>query len=342
MRAKVKRNVRLNTISAIIGDENGAIWDPYIPGNVLVRVIYANGYGMPFSVQGPAGSSVQLNPGTRVKLAQTDDNKLKIDTLDVVGGSIDGANLFAPNVPTLGSGTFIGQQSIITALVTPQFVPDLTVIIKSWPIIANNTYYEFPGYPGFDLSASVPSTGDNCFAVVFIDNDYATPSVTSSTPRSIADLPLGAADIQECLTAAPTTSIPLAAVRLYGDQTQILNSDIIHDLRQMINITSTVASTLPVNVTVRVVTAAGAVTVTTADYLVVVNKTVGAATVANLPSSPTTGDTYVVKDGKGDAATHNITLTPAAGTIDGSATYVMATNYESITLVYNGTEWNVV
>lgn len=92
----------------------------------------------------------------------------------------------------------------------------------------------------------------------------------------------------------------------------------------------------------RVVTAAGAVTVTTADYIVVVNKTVGAATTVNLPGSPVAGQTFIIKDGKGDAATNNITITPAAGNIDGSATYVVNTNYASVTVVYNGTEWNII
>ncbi len=95
-------------------------------------------------------------------------------------------------------------------------------------------------------------------------------------------------------------------------------------------------------VTVRVVTAAGAVTVTTADTLVVVNKTVGAATVVNLPASPVTGQTYTIKDGKGDAATNNITVTPAVGNIDGAATFVISSNFGAIAVIYNGTQWNVL
>lgn len=94
---------------------------------------------------------------------------------------------------------------------------------------------------------------------------------------------------------------------------------------------------------VRVVTAAGAVTVSaTTDNIVIVNKTTGAATTVNLPASPTTGLTYTIKDGKGDAATNNITITPAAGTIDGAATSVISTNYGSRDIVYNGTQWNVI
>lgn len=92
----------------------------------------------------------------------------------------------------------------------------------------------------------------------------------------------------------------------------------------------------------RVVTAAGAITVATTDYVIVVNKTVGAATTVNLMATPTTGTVLVIKDGKGDAATNNITITPNAGNIDGAASIVLNTNYQSATISYNGTQWNVI
>lgn len=92
---------------------------------------------------------------------------------------------------------------------------------------------------------------------------------------------------------------------------------------------------------VRVVTAAGAITLTTADWAVVVNKTVGAASAVALPAGAL-GLEFVIKDGKGDAAANNITITPAAGTIDGAATLVISANYGKTILLYNGTEWNVI
>lgn len=92
----------------------------------------------------------------------------------------------------------------------------------------------------------------------------------------------------------------------------------------------------------RTVTAAGAVTVTTADYTVYINKTVGAATVVNLPASPATGLEFRFKDLKGDANVNNITLTPAAGTIDGAATYVMNVARQATKIQYNGAEWSVL
>jgi len=94
-------------------------------------------------------------------------------------------------------------------------------------------------------------------------------------------------------------------------------------------------------VATRVVTSAGAATITSADYLVIINKTVGEATVVNLPAG-FTNTVFIIKDGKGDALANNITITPAAGNIDGSSTYVLNTNYSSATIVYNGTEWSVI
>jgi hypothetical protein len=96
-----------------------------------------------------------------------------------------------------------------------------------------------------------------------------------------------------------------------------------------------------INAAVRVITAAGAITVATTDYIICVNKTVGAATTVNLPASPSVGDQYVIKDCKGDANTNNITVTPNAGNIDGAATYVMTLARQSIGIFYDGTQWQV-
>lgn len=92
----------------------------------------------------------------------------------------------------------------------------------------------------------------------------------------------------------------------------------------------------------RVHTAAGAATLAKTDCILVINKGTGAATTVNLPAAPVAGQVFVIKDGKGDAAANNITLTPAAGNIDGAGTFVMATNYQSATIAYNGTEWNLI
>lgn len=89
----------------------------------------------------------------------------------------------------------------------------------------------------------------------------------------------------------------------------------------------------------RTIIVAGDVLATVADIHVCMAKTVGAATVVNLPASPATGQTITVDDCKGDANANNITVTPAAGNIDGAGTFVINTNYGSWTGYYTGTIW---
>jgi len=64
-----------------------------------------------------------------------------------------------------------------------------------------------------------------------------------------------------------------------------------------------------------------------------------------LPSGATAGVgyNYIIKDGAGTASTANITITAnGSDTIDGSATATLQYNYESITIIWNGTAWNVI
>lgn len=66
------------------------------------------------------------------------------------------------------------------------------------------------------------------------------------------------------------------------------------------------------------------------------------AVAVNLPAG-VTGQTFTIKDGLGLASVATpITITPAAGTIDGAATATIDVPYGSLTLVYSGVEWKIV
>ena len=66
------------------------------------------------------------------------------------------------------------------------------------------------------------------------------------------------------------------------------------------------------------------------------------AVAVNLPVG-VTGATFTIKDGLGLAAVATpITVTPAAGTIDGAATATINVPYGSLTLVYSGVEWKII
>lgn len=66
----------------------------------------------------------------------------------------------------------------------------------------------------------------------------------------------------------------------------------------------------------------------------------GAVTIT-LPAG-TLGKVYIIKDSVGDANTNPITVVTTGSTIDSLPSYTMDTLWGSITLLYNGIEWNVV
>jgi len=82
---------------------------------------------------------------------------------------------------------------------------------------------------------------------------------------------------------------------------------------------------------------AGAYTVLASDEIVGVNT--AAPRAITLTTTPATGQVVTIKDVTGGAAGSNITISPAAGLIDGAATKVISANYGSVTLFYSGIGW---
>lgn len=76
------------------------------------------------------------------------------------------------------------------------------------------------------------------------------------------------------------------------------------------------------------------------DYVIKVDSS-SARTITPL-GSPVNGQMYIIKDSVGSASVNNITVTPSGKNIDGAASFVINTNYGSITIVYNNTEWSVI
>jgi hypothetical protein len=78
------------------------------------------------------------------------------------------------------------------------------------------------------------------------------------------------------------------------------------------------------------------------DDVVSVQVPGGIAVAVTLPVG-TLGRELTIKDGLGLATVLlPITITPAAGTIDGAATATITAAYGSVTLVYNGTQWLII
>lgn len=83
-------------------------------------------------------------------------------------------------------------------------------------------------------------------------------------------------------------------------------------------------------------------TVLSTDYFLSCDVSGGVLTI-NLPNAPSTGRVYIIKDKGGNALTSNITVTTVGGTVtlDGATTYVMNANYQSISVLFNGTVYEI-
>jgi len=83
-------------------------------------------------------------------------------------------------------------------------------------------------------------------------------------------------------------------------------------------------------------------TVLTTDEYLSCDVSSGVLTI-ELEDAPSAGRMVYIKDMGGDAATNNITVTTVGGvvTVDGSTSYTMNTDYQSVMVVFNGTSYEV-
>jgi hypothetical protein len=105
--------------------------------------------------------------------------------------------------------------------------------------------------------------------------------------------------------------------------------------------TITIAATGTTNINFTSVSTSPYVVGATDDFLGVTTSSIPIT--IQLPNAPATGRVYYIKDRTGNAATNNITVTTVGGsvTIDGVTSYVMNTAYSSISVLFDGTSYEV-
>lgn len=89
---------------------------------------------------------------------------------------------------------------------------------------------------------------------------------------------------------------------------------------------------------------AGNLSGTATDYILAVTNTAAPRTVSLPNTGVVTGQMFVIKDETGGAAAQNITInvTGATYNIDGAASQTISTDYGSITVYFNGTEYSII
>jgi hypothetical protein len=88
---------------------------------------------------------------------------------------------------------------------------------------------------------------------------------------------------------------------------------------------------------------ASSVTLAITDQTILVDSTSAIRTITLPTAVSISGRIYIVKDWKGQASTHNITIaTTSAQTIDGAATVVMSTNFQTVRVISDGSNWSVI
>lgn len=148
---------------------------------------------------------------------------------------------------------------------------------------------------------------------------------------------------------APATSTDNAIIRFDGitgryiqDSSVIIQDNGDVSISGSLDVNGTITGAFVIIPSFRLVTSGTTVNLTSTDSTVVINKSTPGPTTVNLPTGVSQGHTIIVKDGLGDAAINFITIVPTATTIDGLASLVIIQNFQSYTLMFDGTKWSVI
>lgn len=125
-----------------------------------------------------------------------------------------------------------------------------------------------------------------------------------------------------------------------GDNINVIGAGTVNVAGNPATSTLTITATTP-NLNVTFVSTSPYVALTTDQWIAVITSTIPIT--IELPNTQATGYVYYVKDKTGNAATNNITVTTVGGAvlIDGSTSYILNSNYEETSFLFDGSTWEV-
>lgn len=232
----------LNWRTAYLGNGNGVIYDPTQDGNVFVRFPASDdNLTAPVSVRLRASIPI-IAEDTQipVKVGVDKDNKLAVLDIDFDALPEHGISPLDANAADQRRAKFVAPDRYLPAFCFSTSAPgDLTTEVAIEPLfyIVDGEVHLYEGEI-LDLAASIPAANLHRTACLFLKNDDTIERVDSTAKNTI--IPLGKADVQECVDGATTSAKPLWAWRLRNNQASISDDDRWLDLRQRINASNNV------------------------------------------------------------------------------------------------------
>lgn len=233
----IRKQLGLVRVEAIMGDADGIVYDTQ-PGYIRVRYQTSTGNGWPQAVRKPKIPTAYA-VGTPVWVGYDDEGELAVLGPRISAQLAAGQSPYANDVQSDPTGNFLDLSRSVVLRCQPTTPPSLFVTVKAWVYVVSGTVGFFPGDGAVDLTSFVPgSTGEHCAVAVFVDTATAAVEVTASTPKSALD-PLNFDDIQECLTAAASTSVLSKVWAVPNGATAISDEHDFLDARQWVNVPAT-------------------------------------------------------------------------------------------------------
>ncbi len=221
LRKQIRRVIGLDIYRATLGDANGVINEPGLPGYVRIRYAQAGQLSQPVAVRFRAVMKKAV--GAAVIVGFDDDGEIAVLRPDFQAQTSVGTNPQGDNASDENVTKFIEQERLVTFVVTPVSSASDSMLLAVQPgtviDLSTDTLTHFAGEQ-VDLTSFIPGgAGEWCLACLFWKANN-TIEIFASTPVTSPD-DLGFADINECLALRTAGSLPLWAWRLYNGQTGI-------------------------------------------------------------------------------------------------------------------------
>lgn len=285
-------------------------------GAAAINVFFSNCY---FVTNGNTGFNLS-NANANITVLQGLSDTLAADALFAITGSslsMDGhINIGSvQGTSTVSSGTFSSFSSSLAFVLTSSSSGQIKLRYTSMPL----------GQTCINHNA----TSGTSFVFGCIIEGGASTSITIGAGATLSVINT----IVDTATSAATAAISGAGTLKFCN----LSNEDIGTVLTVTTQTPLIASNDAVQVK-----APGAYPYTTVPQDNVILVDTSSARTITPYASPATGQMHRIKDNVGSAASNNITITPSGKNIDGAASVVINTNYGSVDICYQGTQWVIL